>query len=280
MIESKYPSDLNENEWRLIESYVPHAKPGGRPRKWEMRTVINAIFYIVRGGNAWRMLPHDFPPWKTVYHYFRAWRLSGVWRRILDALRQLVRTQAGRNAQPSAGILDSQSVKVTDRGGVHGFDGAKQVNGRKRHLLVDTLGLLLVAKVQSGDLPEREGAKPVLKEAHRRFPTLRHVWADQGYTGKLIEWAKSKVKLTLEIVKHPWSDMARGVWLPKGAPPPVIPKGFVVLPRRWVVERTFAWLGRYRRLSKDYEFLTDTSEVMIQVAMIRLMLHRLAQASI
>jgi transposase len=213
-----------------------------------------------------------------VYHYFRRWRRSGLWQRLLDALRQWVRTRAGRNAQPSAGILDSQSVKVTDRGGVHGFDGAKKVNGRKRHVLVDTLGLLLVVQVQSGDLPDREGAQPVLKQAHRRFPTWRHVWADQGYAGKLIAWAQSTVKLTLEIVKPPWSDLARGVWLPKAAPPPVIPQGCFVLPRRWVVERTFAWLGRYRRLSKDYEFLTDTSEVMIQVAMIGLMLHRLAPA--
>jgi transposase len=256
---------------------LPAAKPGGRPRKWALRDDVDAIFHVVRSGEAWRMLPHDFPPWQTVFHYFRAWCLSGVWQHLLDLLRRRVQVRAGRKPRPSAVILDSQSVKVTERRGLHGFDGAKKVNGRKRHLLVDTLGLPLVVQVKSGGLAPSRSARPLLHEARRRFPAVRQVWADEGYTGKPVELTKSALRVTLEIVKPPWAGPVRGVWLPEGAPPPVIPKGFVVLPRRWVVERTFAWLGRHRRLSKDYEFLIVTSEAMIQVATIRLMLNRLAK---
>lgn len=272
-----YPSDLTDQEWQFIEPSLPKPKPGGRPRKWPLREITNAIFYIVRGGCAWRLLPQDFPPWQTVYHYFRAWRRAKIWQKLFDQLRKHTRLQAKRKAQPTAAILDSQSVKTTEKGGLHGYDGAKKVNGRKRHLLVDTLGLPLIIKVQAADVMDRTGAKVVLQQARRKFPILEHIWADGGYKGALIAWAQEKLKLTLEIVRHPWAEARRGLWWPDDQPLPIIPKGFVVLPRRWVVERTFAWLGRYRRLSKDYEFLPATSETMIQLASSRLMLTRLSR---
>ena len=259
-----YPSDLADQEWHLIKSLIPRAKPGGRPRSTDMRLVVNAIFYLDRTGCAWRYLPREYPPWETVYGYFRRWRISGLWQRIHDRLRSLVRQAEGRQSQPSAAILDSQSVKTTARGGpARGFDAAKQVAGRKRHLLVDVLGLLLIAVVHSAGVQDYEGARRVLEKVRTRFSRLRLIWADSIYerTG-LPQWVRdlrASRKLRLEVVRRPQGQ-----------------KGFAVLPRRWVVERTFAWLGFHRRLSKDYEALPETSEAMIYVAMIRLMLARLA----
>lgn len=255
-----YPTDLSDAEWQRIEPYLPAPKPGGRPRVHPLREILNAIFYIVRSGCTWRMLPHDLPPWKTVYHYFRLWRKDGTWERINSALRQEVRVAAGREPEPSAAVLDSQSVKTTETPGVRGYDAGKKVNGRKRHLLVDTLGLVLMVVVHAANIQDRDGAKLLLEKARGRFPRLRLIWADGGYAGKLVEWVKTFCHRVLEIVKR--SDDI---------------EGFQVLPHRWVVERTFGWFGRYRRLSKDYEGLPESSEAMIYIAMIHLMVRRLGR---
>jgi transposase len=219
-------------------------------------------------------LPHDLPPWNTVYHDFRRWRLHGLWDRLPTALHLAARVQGGRDPQPSAAIIASQSVKTSIVGGPRGYDGGKKINGRKRHLLVDTQGLILRALVHPADLADREGAK-LLAPLRDQLPRVQQLWADSAYAGKCAEWVRAPLGWTVEIVKHGWTGV-RWVWVGPGQEPPTPPSGFHVLPRRWVVERTFAWLLMYRRLSKDYEKLPATSEALIYLAMSRLMVKRVA----
>ncbi|WP_202919545.1 IS5 family transposase [Saccharothrix deserti] len=269
-----YPTDLSDAEWARLAPLIPAPKPGGRPPVHERREIVNALSYWMRAGCAWRLLPHDLPPWRTVYHYWRTWRLEGRWEHILAALREQERGRQGRDPTPSAGVIDSQSVRAVDGGGLHGYDGGKKVNGVKRHLLVDTLGIVVSACVSPANVDDREGAKVVLGTLGEELRRLRHVWADAGYRGGFLDWARQTVGVTVQVVTR--RDGGR-TWAPVGAPPPPVPR-FAVVPRRWVVERTFAWLGKYRRLSKDYEYRIDTSENTIYLAMIMILLHRLGNA--
>jgi transposase len=259
----RYPSDLTDEQWELIERLLPKLPrgPAGRPRTHDRREIVNAILYLNRSGCSWRMLPSDLPYWKTVYHYFRLWRTDGTLDRIHDVLREQVRIKEGRKAKPTAGIVDSQSVKGADTVGksTRGYDAGKKINGRKRHIVVDTLGLLLVVMVTAASVQDRDGGRQVIELLRKKLPSVRHIFADGGYSGELVKIAQRTWKIAVEIVKR--------------APDQ---KGFAVLPRRWVVERTFAWLMRCRRLVRDYESLAVTHEALVKWGMIGMMLNRLA----
>lgn len=282
-----YPSDLSDAEYAVLEPHLPPPRPRGRPWRWPLRTILDGIFYVIRTGAQWRQLPHEYPPWPTVYWWFRRWRLDSTWERLNAALRERLRVHVGRQRQPSAGIIDSQSVKTTTVGGVHGYDGAKKVNGRKRHLLVETQGLVLRVKVHTAALQDRAAVPLLLEGAAQQFPRLEHVWADQGYTGTGRAWIEQELGWSVEVVQHPrtWERGFLGVMDPSAPGGFRLEYGTVrgkkgfqgVLPRRWAVERTFSWLGQSRRLSKEYEHLCETSEALIYATMARLMARRLAR---
>jgi putative transposase len=257
-----YPSDLTDAQWQVIAPHLPAQVPGrrGRPRIWPMRAIVEAILYLDRAGCPWRYLPDSFPPWRTVYGYFAAWRDDGTLARLHDALRAQVRAADGRDAEPTAAVIDSQSVRAADTvpKATRGWDNAKKVNGRKRHIAVDSAGLLLAVVITAASVQDRDAARPLLWNLHRTSRRIRLIWADGVYAGKLSAWAAA-MKMSLQIVAR------RN------------PHAFEVLPRRWVVERTFAWISKHRRTVRDYERLPASHEAMILWAMTALMARRLAQ---
>jgi transposase len=257
----RYPSDLTDEQWELIEVMLPLPKWMGRPERHPRRSIVDAILYVVRAGCAWRQLPVDFPPWETVYWHFTRWEARGVTERILEELREQVRLVHGRNAEPSAGIIDSQSVKGADTVGrdSRGYDAGKRINGRKRFIVTDTLGLLIAVSVVAASVQDRDGIKTVLLSMYLTTP-IRFVFADGGFAGKLVDWAQRVLRTIVHIVRK-----AEGQ------------QGFAVIPRRWVVERTLAWLTAHRRLARDYERDPAVSEAMIRWAAINQMVRRITR---
>ena len=254
----RYDTDVCDTIWAMILPHLPPAKPGGRPRSTDARAVINAIFYLLRTGCQWRLLPRCFPPWSTVHHYFRTWDRAGVWTRLHRAVYRLTRAAAGRDTCPTIVVMDGQSVKTTERGGARGFDAHKVVKGRKRHILVDTLGLLVAARVEPAGMSDRLAGERLAYGLAPLWPEIRMIMADAGHEShRLARLLRSYSGWDLQIVRRR-------------------ERAFKITGLTWIVERTFAWLGRNRRLSKDYEYKVQTSETLISIAATRLMLARLA----
>jgi putative transposase len=258
-----YPTDLNDTEWMQIAPYLPEPKPTGRPREISWREIMNGIFYMVKNGCVWRALPHDLPAWQTVYYYFRLFQKSQLWEKLNTIIRERVRVKEGREPQASAMIIDSQSAKSAEGGEKIGFDGGKLVKGRKRNVITDTIGLVVLAKVTAANVQDVHAGKQILVELKKRtelIARLRKIFADGGYRGELLKWVKDELHAEMEIVLKLGEQ-----------------KGFQVLPKRWVIERTNAWITRNRRMARDYEHLAETSEAFIYVLMIRLGLRRLVR---
>jgi putative transposase len=256
-----YPTDISDEAWEWIAPLLAQPEGPGRKRSANMREMVNAIFYLDKTGCQWEMLPHDFPDYRHVNYYYLEWTRSGVWDQVLERLRELARVAAGKQPEPSAGVLDSQSVKTTGHGQERGYDAGKNVKGRKRHLLVDTLGLLLAVWVTSAAMQDRDGGVEMCDEADHNYPHLKKIWADSAYAGELVEYVAQWCRFVLEIVTRPAGQ-----------------RGFQVQPKRWIVERSLAWLNPFRRLSKDYENTTQSSEAMIKIANIHWMLRRVTSA--
>jgi transposase len=255
----RYQTDVTDEEWRVIEPHLPAAKGTGRPRAWPMREIINGIFYVMRAGCPWRLLPSDLPPWNTIYRWFATFRDESRFEKINHALVMLDRERVGRQASPTGAIIDSQSVKTTEAGGPRGYDAGKKINGRKRHALVDTDGRGLVLEPHPASIQDRDGGGPLLRASRHIFPFIQRVFADSGYAGEKV--AKATL-IAVEIVRKNPDQV-----------------GFAVQPRRWVVERFFAWIGRNRRLAKDFEATIDSARAFLYAASVMLLVRRIARAS-
>lgn len=254
-----YPTDISDAQWNLIKKFMPREKPRGRDIEVDLREVVNAIFYINRAGCQWDMLPHDFPNFKTVNYWYNRWRREGQWDQIMSGLRDAVREAAGREATPTVGCIDSQTAKTANQGNEVGYDGGKRANGRKRHIITDVLGFILLVGVTAANVHDAVAAAPILEQLDRQHPTIELVHADLGYRGELVDKVNQELGFELNLSSKP-----EGV------------KGFHPLRQRWVVERTFSWFNRYRRLNRDVERTTDSSETMIKISQISLMINRLA----
>lgn len=261
MTQNRYTSDLSDQQWQLIDHLFNPLPKTGRPRTYSYREILNGVFYVIRTGCQWRNVPTDLPPWSILYTYYRNWILTGFWVTLHQYLRKKLRQANGRKPQPSAAIVDSQTVKSTECNQERGYDAGKKINGSKRHLVVDTLGLVLMVMVTAANVQDRDAARNVLAAVFQACGRLKLIWADSGYAGQLVVWVRQQFRKCLEIVKP-----APGT------------KGFHVQAKRWIVERTFGWLGRWRRLSKNYERKTDTAEAIVYISMTHLMLRRLAKS--
>jgi len=273
-----YPSDLTDAEWEILEPFIPEVSEEATVETISRREIVNGILYVLRSGCPWRLMPHDLPAWGTVYYYFRTWRIAGIWDKAMHALRKRMRQKQGRDEEPSAAVLDSQSIKTSAvRGPEKGFDMGKQIWGRKRHALVDTEGNLMEVKVTGADASDLAGGKRLVEPLHGRFPRLQLIWGDSHYGGKFLEWVKEQFGWNVQTVQGLGTAPDATTMEPKPKTKPS-KGGFHVQPRRWVIERTFGWITRWRRLARDYEGLPQTSEAFIKISASRRMLSHLALA--